>query len=88
MAYKHVGYLDITYNKFLFPISYMSGNGKYFGEVGVIVYPEENLVEIAALPCVRMEVMRNLPYFLTISSALALLLLKTLTTLIKMVQAR
>lgn len=85
-AYWSAGYLYITYNPVLFPVSYICGDGQYYGEVRVIYYPEDNLVEVAALTKIPEEVWRNLPYLFVLSFALALVLERWLSFIYRMLR--
>jgi len=78
------GYLYITYNPVLFPVSHILGDGQYYGEFRVVHYPEDNLVEVAALTIIREEIWRNLPYFFVLSFVLALVLEKLLSFIRRM----
>ena len=67
-------HLEVSYNPLLFPLSHLSGNGRYSGETWVLSYPGEDMGEIAAMIRVSQEITRNLPYFLAISLAVGLVL--------------
>lgn len=82
-AYWVSGLVEITYNPLFFPISFISGTTQCFDEVKIIVCPEENVTELAALTKVNGEVMRNFPYFLVVSFVLALLIERWLSFILK-----
>jgi len=66
--------LEIYYNPLLFPMSHLSGNGKYSGITWTLQYPEENVEEVAALIRVFRELPINLPYLFTVSFVSGLIL--------------
>lgn len=85
-AYWSAGYLYIIYNPVFFPVSYLCGDGQYYGEVRVVYYPEDNLVEVAALTKISEEVWRNFPYLFILSFALALILERWLSFIYRMLR--
>lgn len=82
-AYWVSGFVEIIYNPLFFPISFISGATQCFDEVKVIVYPEENITEMAALAKLNSELVRNIPYFLVVSFVFAFLFERWLSFVLK-----
>lgn len=88
IGYHSSVYLEVFYNPVLFPISHLLGYGRYSGITWVVHYPEEDMGQIAALIRVREEVSRNIPYLLTVSFAVALVLEESIFHLMKLSRKR